>query len=141
MLRILCFVSATVTLVVEKQIIICQTINHYFKLSESFAVTSFLAPERGQVSTVSVQGKDYPLLYIPTKQGFKALEALTSYVEATGINQRLIVYPKFTHFPGRDKHMRTAFQLVGFDRGLQSPGVTADLADFEFKLCGLWQFQ
>ncbi|MBW4607820.1 MAG: hypothetical protein KME22_11480 [Hassallia sp. WJT32-NPBG1] len=92
-------------------------------------MTSFLASERGQCSTVSIQGKDYPLLYIPTKQGFKALEALTSYVEATGINQRLIVYPKFTHFPGRDKHMRTAFQLVGFDRGLQPEGVTADLAD------------
>ena len=95
---------------------------------------------RGQPSTVSIQGKDYALLYIPTKQGFKALEALTKEVEATGNNQRLIVYPKFTHFPGRDKQYQIAFQLVGFDRGLQPSGVTADLADFEFKLCGLWQF-
>ena len=99
-----------------------------------------IASERGKASTVSIQGKDYPLLYIPTKQGFKALEALTKEVEATGTNQRLIVYPKLTHFPGRDKQYSVAFQLVGFDRGLQSSGVTADLADFEFKLCGLWQF-
>ncbi|MGI8504642.1 MAG: hypothetical protein ACR2LR_26455 [Hassallia sp.] len=99
-----------------------------------------IATERGKPSTVSIQGKDYALLYVPTKQGFKALEALTKEVEATGNNQRLIVYPKLTHFPGRDKQHEIAFQLVGFDRGLQSEGVTADLADFEFKLCGLWQF-
>ncbi|MBD2606303.1 hypothetical protein H6G81_17645 [Scytonema hofmannii FACHB-248] len=98
------------------------------------------ASERGKTSTVSIQGKDYPLLYIPTRHGFKAFEALTKEVEGTGTNQRLIVYPKFTHFPGRDKQYEIAFQLVGFDRGLQSEGVTADLADFEFKLCGLWQF-
>ncbi len=99
-----------------------------------------IASERGKPSTVSIQGKDYALLYIPTKQGFKALEALTKQVDTTGNNQRLIVYPKLTHFPGRDKQHEIAFQLVGFDRGLQSEGVTADLADFEFKLCGLWQF-
>lgn len=99
-----------------------------------------IASSRVQASTVSIQGKDYALLYIPTKRGFKALEALTKEVEATGNNQRLIVYPKLTHFPGRDKQYQIAFQLVGFDRGLQSEGVTADLADFEFKLCGLWQF-
>ncbi|GAX45756.1 hypothetical protein NIES4075_67770 [Tolypothrix sp. NIES-4075] len=99
-----------------------------------------LASERGKPSTLSIQGKDYALLYIPTLQGFKALEALTKQVDTTGNNQRLIVYPKLTHFPGRDKQHEIAFQLVGFDRGLQSEGVTADLADFEFKLCGLWQF-
>lgn len=98
-----------------------------------------LASERGKPSVVSIQGKDYPLLYIPTKRGLKAIDALTKEVAVTGNNQRLIVYPKFTHFPGRDKQHSVAFQLVGFDRGLQSEGVAAN-ADFEFKLCGLWQF-
>jgi hypothetical protein len=99
-----------------------------------------IASESGKPSTVSIESFDYPLLYIPTKQGFKAFEALTKEVEASGPHQRLIVYPKLIHFPGRDKQHEIAFQLVGFDRGLGSEGVTADLGDFEFKLCGLWQF-
>ncbi|MBW4450599.1 MAG: hypothetical protein KME38_28165 [Spirirestis rafaelensis WJT71-NPBG6] len=99
-----------------------------------------IASEPGKPSIISVQGKDYALLYIPNKQGFKALDALKREIEATGTNQRLIVYPKITHFPGRDKAYQVAFQLVGFDRGSQPAGIGVDLNDFEFKISGLWQF-
>jgi hypothetical protein len=95
--------------------------------------------DQGKSLTVSIQGQQYPLLYIPSRQGFKAVEALKKEVAATGKSQRLIVYPKITHFPGRDKPHSMAFQLVGFDRG-KGAGVTSDLADFEFKISGLWQF-
>ena len=50
------------------------------------------------------------------------------------------VYPKFTHFPQKTSPARVGFQLVGFDRGQQPDGVTSELKDNEFKICGLWQF-
>lgn len=99
-----------------------------------------LAPERTELSFVSIKGKDYPLFYISTKQGFKAFEALKKEVKTTGNNQRLLVYPKFTHFPARDKQYSVGFELVGFDRGLRSKDITSDLSDFQFILSGLWQF-
>jgi len=100
-----------------------------------------LSSEQGKPSTVLVAGKEYPLYYISTKQGFRAIEALKKEIAATdNTNQRLIVYPKITHFPSRDKLHEMAFQLVGFDKGSEPEGLGSDLADFEFKLCGLWQF-
>ncbi|KAB8315343.1 hypothetical protein SD81_032705 [Tolypothrix campylonemoides VB511288] len=100
-----------------------------------------LALELGQTSTVTIQGKTYNLYPVASKKGFRALDALKKELEATGkTEQRLIVYPKITHFPGKDKPHDMAFQLVGFDKGVESEGVTTDLGDFEFKICGLWQF-
>ncbi|WP_198920708.1 hypothetical protein, partial [Anaplasma marginale] len=89
--------------------------------------------------TVKFGGKTYPLFY--AKKNFQAFTGLKKEIESTGVrSQRLIVYPKFTHFPSRDEPPRVGFQLVGFDRGLQPDGITAELGDNEFKLSGIWQF-
>ena len=87
---------------------------------------------------VSFGGKSYPLFY--ARKNYTAFTGLKKEIAATGKStQRLIVYPKFTHFPKRDQPARVGFQLVGFDKG-GAPGITEELKDNEFKICGLWQF-
>ena len=82
--------------------------------------------------------KEYPLFY--TRPHYLAYTGLQKEIEKTNNNtQRLIVYPRITHFPSRDKQAFISFQLVGFDKGGHS-GVAGELKDNEFKLCGLWQF-
>jgi hypothetical protein len=75
--------------------------------------------------------------------------ALRKYIETTGIAfQRLIVYPRFVHFPGRDRPCQLSFNLVGFvgpkheeiARSHAEGSVTNKFKDFEFELSGLWQF-
>lgn len=96
--------------------------------------------EEDKAATVTVLGQKYLLLYIPTKKGIKAFEALKKQIESTGNNElRLIVYPRVIHFPRKDQPHQVAFQLVGFDNG-SGEGICQTLNDFEFKLAGLWQF-
>ncbi|MFB2839174.1 hypothetical protein [Floridanema evergladense] len=96
--------------------------------------------EDDKIATVTVSGQKYSLLYIPTKKGLKAFEALKKQVKSTGNDEfRLIVYPRVIHFPKKDKPHQVAFQLVGFDNG-SSEGICKALKDFEFKISGLWQF-
>ncbi|MDJ0727968.1 MAG: hypothetical protein QNJ38_22945 [Prochloraceae cyanobacterium] len=88
--------------------------------------------------TVKFGGKTYPLFY--ARKNYTAFTGLKKEIEASGnANQRLVVYPKFTHFPKRDQLPRVGFQLVGFDKG-GGEGVTQELNDNEFKISGLWQF-
>ena len=69
------------------------------------------------------------------------MKGLRQEIEKTGQHtQRLIVYPKVTHFPKRDQPHQISFQLVGFDLGRDTSGVSAALEDNQFKLSGLWQF-
>jgi len=90
-------------------------------------------------STITIGNKEYPLLYASRKQ--RAYDALKKEIEATGESiQRLVVYPNFTHFPGRDQPPNVSFQVVGFDKGRQDDTISQQLQDMEFKLCGLWQF-
>ncbi len=90
-------------------------------------------------TTVTIGQKEYPLLYISNKK--RAFQALKKEIETTqDFTQRLVVYPKFTHFPGRDQPPQVAFQLVGFDKGRQEEVISEQLQNMEFKLCGLWQF-
>ncbi|MFL9466983.1 hypothetical protein AB0759_41090, partial [Scytonema tolypothrichoides VB-61278_2] len=90
-------------------------------------------------NTITIGNKEYPLFYAPRKQ--KAFDALKKEIEATGESiQRVVVYPRFTHFPGRDIPPNVGFQLVGFDKGRHEEVISEELADMEFKLCGLWQF-
>ncbi len=90
-------------------------------------------------NTITVGNKEYPLFYAPRKQ--KAFDALKKEIEATSEStQRVVVYPRFTHFPGRDVPPNVGFQLVGFDKGRHEEVISDELADMEFKLCGLWQF-
>ncbi len=91
------------------------------------------------VNTVTIGNKTYPLFYI--RQKMRAFEALKKQIKATGNHlQKLIVYPKVTHFPKRDQIHQIGFQLVGFDRGTSSEGIFSELNDMEFKFSGLWQF-
>ncbi len=95
-------------------------------------------PEDGK-TTVTIGRQKYPLFY--TSRHRFAYSGLKKEIEATGNKtQRLIVYPKVTHFPKRDTPHFCAFQLVGFDTGKEPEGINSELKDNEFKLCGLWQF-
>ena len=89
--------------------------------------------------TVKFSGKTYPLFY--ARKNYQAFSGLKKEIEATGKkSQRLIVYPKFTHFPQKEQPPRVGFQLVGFDKGAEPEGIGTELKDNEFKLCGIWQF-
>ncbi|MEO0686302.1 MAG: hypothetical protein AAFY76_15015, partial [Cyanobacteria bacterium J06649_11] len=80
--------------------------------------------------------KKYQLFFTPRYR--RSLQALKLEIKNNGNDQRLIVYPRILHLPGRDKPHQVRFQLVGFDNG-SNEGV-AELKDFEFKLAGKWQF-
>ncbi len=89
--------------------------------------------------TISLGNKTYPLFY--ARKNYTAFTGLKKEIATTGNKtQRLIVYPKFTHFPKKHQPPRVGFQLVGFDKGREPNGVASELKELEFKLCGLWQF-
>ncbi len=95
-------------------------------------------PEDGK-ATVTIGRQKYPLFY--TNRYRLAYSGLQKQIESSGNKtQRLIVYPKVTHFPKRDMPHAIAFQLVGYDTGKEPDGINSELKDLEFKLCGLWQF-
>ncbi|MBR8834797.1 MAG: hypothetical protein DSM106950_12355 [Stigonema ocellatum SAG 48.90 = DSM 106950] len=90
-------------------------------------------------AVVSISGHEYPLFYIPKKR--RVFDALQKEVtKNTGNVIRLIVYPKVTHFPRREQLHTLSFQLVGFENPEITVGITKQLQDLEFRLCGLWQF-
>jgi len=93
-------------------------------------------------SVVNIGGAEYPLLYIPSHKRRRAYDALKKEIESTGnTTHRLIVYPKITHFPGRDNPHAIAWQLVGFiGSEKQDKSELDNLKDFEFILRGMWQF-
>ncbi|MGF1490032.1 MAG: hypothetical protein ACFBSE_23340 [Prochloraceae cyanobacterium] len=89
--------------------------------------------------TISIGNKTYPLFY--ARKNYTAFTGLKKEIATTGNKiQRLIVYPKFTHFPRKERPPRVGFQLVGFDKGREPNGVASELEELQFKLCGLWQF-
>jgi len=89
--------------------------------------------------TITIAQKEYQLFYA-SKHRY-AYEALQKEVKANGGSKmRLIVYPRVMHFPKREQPYLLSFQLVGFDRSRESTGIAKQLQDFEFRLCGLWQF-
>ena len=92
-----------------------------------------------QNATVYIGENQYPLYYSPRHR--KSYEALKKQVENNpGKLERLIVYPRVMHFPRRELLHIVSFQLVGFDNSKSLEGITNQLQDFEFQLCGLWQF-
>ena len=122
------------------------TTDHTQQEPESTALFQAIGIIRGEVdfpedgkTTVTIGRQKYPLFY--TSRYRLAYSGLKKQIEATGNKtQRLIVYPKVTHFPKRDTPHAVAFQLVGFDTGKEPEGINSELKDNEFKLCGLWQF-
>ena len=90
-------------------------------------------------ATVYIGENQYPLYYSPRHR--KSYDALKKQVENNpGKLERLIVYPRVMHFPRRELLHIISFQLVGFDNSKSPEGITSQLQDFEFHLCGLWQF-
>lgn len=88
--------------------------------------------------TIALDGQEYPLKASHRLQ--KNFRHLKNYVESTGTTtQKLIVYPRVTHYPQKDKPYQISFQLLGKDDDWQQ-GVASFLEDREFILHGLWQF-
>ena len=89
---------------------------------------------------IQIDQNSYLLLFATRCR--KAYQALLLDVKNhSGKDKRLVVYPKFIHFPSRDKQHIVSFQLIGFDNGASPQDSAAmELGDFEFKLSGLWQF-
>jgi hypothetical protein len=89
---------------------------------------------------VTIKGKLYGLYYASSHK--RAYEALKKEIESTGITQqRLIVYPRITHYPGGKQPYRLGFQLAGFvGHEASGDGLQSVLEDSEFKISGLWQF-
>jgi hypothetical protein len=94
----------------------------------------------GDKTFVTIKGKLYRLYYASSHK--RAYEALKKEMESTGITQqRLIVYPRITHYPGGKQPYRLEFQLAGFvGREVSGDGLQSVLSDMEFKISGLWQF-
>ncbi|HEY9605479.1 MAG TPA: hypothetical protein V6C85_27990, partial [Allocoleopsis sp.] len=89
---------------------------------------------------VTIGEKLYGLHYASSHK--RAYEALKKEIESTGITQqRLIVYPRITHYPGGKQPYRLGFQLAGFvGHEASGDGLQSVLEDLEFKISGLWQF-
>ncbi|HEY9599112.1 MAG TPA: hypothetical protein V6D33_15710 [Cyanophyceae cyanobacterium] len=89
---------------------------------------------------VTIGEKPYGLYYAGTHK--RAYDALKKEIENTGITQqRLIVYPRLTHYPGGKQPYQLAFQLAGFfGQEASGEGLSSVLEDLEFKISGLWQF-
>lgn len=86
---------------------------------------------------IAIGGKQYPLFYSPSHK--RAFAALKLNVKHNNPTQRLLVYPRIIHLPGGKPH-QTSFQVVGFERNGGDVRKDLGLEDFEFTLCGLWQF-
>jgi len=95
--------------------------------------------DESEQGSIEIEQKLYPLFYAPNHK--MAYQGLKKQIERTAERkQRLLVYPRVTHFPFREQHHRIGFQLVAFEGAGQSLNQNIGLSDFEFKLCGLWQF-
>ena len=89
--------------------------------------------------SIVIGDKEYGI-YCTTRH-YGALSGLKKVIAKTGEStQRLIVYPKLLHFPKKEQPHRLWFQLIGFEIGNYKNSIAEDLADNEFKICGLWQF-
>ena len=94
----------------------------------------------GDKTFVTIGEKSYGLYYASTHK--KAYDALKKEIEKTGITQqKLIVYPRITHYPGGKQPYRLQFQLAGFlSQEATGDGLQSVLEEKEFKISGLWQF-
>jgi hypothetical protein len=94
----------------------------------------------GDKTFVTIGEKSYALYYASTHK--KAYEALKKEILSSGITQqKLIVYPRITHYPGGKQPYRLAFQLAGFlGKEATVDGLSSVLEEKEFKISGLWQF-
>lgn len=88
---------------------------------------------------IAIGQKSYRLFYASYHK--RSYDILRREIEKTNNHrQRLLVYPRVTHFPSREEPYIISFLLVGFESEQQNFLFNKDLSDFEFKLSGLWQF-
>jgi hypothetical protein len=82
---------------------------------------------------ISLDGKQYNIRFKSDK--------LLYFVELEKVG-RFAVYPKFTHFPGRDATPNVYFEVVAisYSDTNSSTGLFEKMQDNEFILSGLWQF-
>jgi hypothetical protein len=94
----------------------------------------------GDKTFVTIGEKSYGLYYASTHR--MAYEALKKEILSSGITQqKLIVYPRITHYPGGKQPYRLQFQLAGFlGKEATVEGLPSILEEKEFKISGLWQF-
>lgn len=99
---------------------------------------------KGYRGKVIINGKDYPL--IQPRARMSVLKGLKKEIaKRQNANQNaspiLIVYPKITHPPGKNRPHSIAFEVVAF-RFSSSAGVPEKLKleNLEFRISGLWQF-
>jgi hypothetical protein len=94
----------------------------------------------GDKTFVTIGEKSYGLYYANTHK--RAIDALKKQIEKTGITQqKLIVYPRITHYPGGKQPYHLNFQLAGFfGQEATGDGLQSVLEEHEFKISGLWQF-
>ncbi|WP_414756342.1 hypothetical protein [Anabaena sp. CCY 9910] len=91
------------------------------------------------LATVTIKGREYFLKC--ARKNHQVFKALKHRIEDTGSSfQTLMVYPKATHFPKPDQPHNIYFELVAYKSENANQGLFEDCNDFEFKLCGLWQF-
>jgi len=102
-------------------------------------------------ASVVIGDKSYRLGYVMEKQddvyrmggdaiNRQTFRALKYAITKTGKKQRLVVYPRVIHLPGRDVPHQLTFNLLGFEGNKpREDSITKELQDFEFRLCGLWQ--
>ncbi|MBD2186460.1 hypothetical protein H6S82_15380 [Planktothrix sp. FACHB-1355] len=70
--------------------------------------------DENELASISIEQKLYSLFYAPRHK--KSYEGLKKQIERTGNHrQRLLVYPRVTHFPKREQNHRIGFQLVAFE--------------------------
>lgn len=98
-----------------------------------------LSNDKEKPSTIEIAGKIYNLLTVPTIKGHKAKNALKLQIKKHGSKQKLIVYPRILHLPGKDQQHQIAFSIVGFKSDNQSNSLWNDLRVNDFFISGLFQ--
>lgn len=91
-------------------------------------------------SFIKIGNKSYKLCF---KKGGIFQQLKKEIEESKDCVIRLIVYPIFTHFPGRDKH-KINFDVIGFNGSKKQNNKKNDLDEklnsLEFKISGIWQY-
>ncbi len=96
---------------------------------------SILSENQG---TVTIAGKSYRL-FLPHYRA-KAIRILKETIEKRGnVEQTLVVYPEFVHYPNEDPFYQLSFHLVTVIQQ-KNTDILNDLNEMEFNLAGLWQF-
>jgi hypothetical protein len=79
------------------------------------------------------KGKEYDVKYNVISSGAKSLYTFSKYVANQG-EMILMVYPRWTHLPGRDQDYSFHFEIIGWNK------VPEERELDKFYVKGIWQF-